>query len=196
MLGRKVIMRKTLVVSALALVTVVGAGVAYSAASPSAKLGKQDRVYGGGSFGPGCFQPGGTICFEFGRNLALDAHAEENGAEAVGNTTYGSAAGEFAQYRTVTCLRVEGKRAAIGGVIEGGSSSVEWYVQYVIDQGGPGLDEPDLASASYTDVPTSSDWPEGFPYVCPSPTSGFPGGPPDFLPLNGGDIVVQDAAAN
>ena len=110
-------------------------------------------------------------------------------------STYGGAAGSFVSYRTVTCLRVEGRRAAIGGVIEAGPNVGWLFVQYVIDQGGPGLDEPDLVSPSYTDVSTSL-WPDGFPFVCPSPTSGFPGGALDFLPLDGGDIVVQDAAAN
>jgi hypothetical protein len=39
---------KKLVACAVALTAVVGAGVAYAAASPSAKLDKRDRLSGGG----------------------------------------------------------------------------------------------------------------------------------------------------
>lgn len=45
-------MRKLMFLVA-ALIAVVGAGVAYSASSPSAKLDKQDRLWGGGYVAPG-----------------------------------------------------------------------------------------------------------------------------------------------
>ena len=174
----------------MALVALVGAGVAYSAASPSAKLQKQDRVYGGGQFGPGCFS-NSSLCFARPRNFAVDAHAQGDGSEAVGNSTYGIP-GIGESYRTVTCLRVEGNKAAVGGIIESGGG-VSWYLFYFVDRGGPGLGDRDLASPSFEDPANSPNWPAGFPYSCPSPSTGFPGAEPIYLEVHSGDIVVQDA---
>ena len=174
----------------VALGVLVGAGVAYAAASPSAKLQKQDRLYGGGQFGPGCFTP--TLCFAAPRNTSVDAHAEADGAEAVGNSNYGTP-GVIENTRSVMCLRVEANRAAIGGVITAGNNAGFGFVQYFVDRGGTGLGPRDLASPSFVDVLSSPDWPAGFPQVCPSPTTGFPGAEPVFLPLEFGDVVVQDA---
>jgi hypothetical protein len=178
------------------VLVLVGAGVAYSAASPSAKLAKQDRVYGGGQFGPGCFTP--TICFVAARNISIDAHSQGDGSEPVGNSTYGAPNSTFEQTRTVTCLRVEGSRAVVGGIIESGSGAGDWYAQYFVDRGGPsaGPGSRDLASPSFEDVASAAGWPAGFPYTCPSPTTGFPGGEPVYLELDEGDIVVQDAPQN
>jgi hypothetical protein len=176
------------------IVALICAGVAYAAASPSAKLQKQDRLYGGGAISAGCFS-NSTICFPQGRNFAVDAHAEGDGNEAVGDSTY-AAPGGGDNVRTVTCLRVEGNRAAIGGIIVSGSAPGWWFVQYFVDRGGPGQGDRDLASPSFVDPAGSSGWPVGFPYVCPSPSTGFPGGEPIFREVESGDIVVQDAPAN
>lgn len=176
------------------LVALSGAGVAYSAASPSAKLAKQDRVYGGGQFGPGCFP---TICFANPRNLAVDAHAQGDGTEAVGDSTYGTPGGAAESVRSVSCVRVEGNAAVIGGVIESGPDAGFGFVQYFVDRGGPGLGSRDLASASLIDPLDAATWPAGFPATCPSPTVGWPaGGPPAYLELDEGDIVVKDAASD
>jgi hypothetical protein len=175
-------------------VTLIGAGVAYAAASPSAKLEKQDRLYGGGQFGPGCFS-NSTLCFSEARNFAVDAHAEGDGSEAAGNSTYGAPDGAN-NYRTVTCLRVEGNRVAIGGVIVSGGHPGWWYVQYFVDRGGPATGDRDLASPSFIDSPGAPGWPAGFPAVCPSPTTGFTGAEPIFQEVPAGDLVVQDAAAD
>jgi len=179
---------------AVTLVALVAAGAAYSAASPSAKLQKQDRLYGGGQFGPGCFTP--TLCFENSRNFAADAHAQGDGSEAVGNSDYGAPGSTLEQYRSVTCLRVDGSHAVIGGVIGGsGANAGYWYAQYFVDRGGPAATtgNRDLASPTFLDAPDSPSWPTGFPYVCPSPTAGFPGAEPVYLEVDEGDIVVQDA---
>ena len=97
------------------------AGVAYSAASPSAKVQKQDRVYCGGHIDPGCFTNSG-LCFEAPRNFAVDAHAQGDGSEAAGNSNYG-ATGAFEAYRGVTCLRLSGNTADVGGIIESGTNT-------------------------------------------------------------------------
>ena len=185
---------KTFALYAATLVAFVGAGVAYAAASPSSKLEKQDRVFGGGQFGPGCFTA--TLCFANPRNLAVDAHAQGDGTEAVGDSTYGTP-GIADSRRSVTCLQVDGNAAVIGGVIQSGASAGWGYVQYFVDRGGPGLGSRDLASASLIDPLESPSWPAGFPATCPSPTAGWPAaGPPIYLELDEGDLVVQDAAAN
>jgi len=172
-----------------ALVALVAAGVAYSAASPAAKLQKQDRVYGGGQFGPGC----AAQCIASARNFALDAHAEGDGNEAVGTSTYGGTGGALEQRRSVTCVRVEGSHAVIGGVVESGSDAGNWYVQYFVDRGGPaaGPGSRDLISLSFQDAATAPGWPVGFPATCPSATDGFPGAEPAYLELDEGDLVVQ-----
>jgi len=148
---------------AFTLAALVGAGVALASASPSAKLDKQDRVYGGGQFGPGCFT-GGAPCFDYARNFAVDAHAQGDGSEAVGNSTYGTP-GSVESYRKVTCLR-----ALL-----------------------PSTRDRDLASPEYVDPLDSANWPAGFPTTCPSPTSGFPAGLPVYREVDEGDVVVQDA---
>jgi hypothetical protein len=176
------------------LVVLVGAGVAYSAASPSAKLEKQDRVYGGGQFGPGCFS-NGTFCTLNPRNFAVDAHAQGDGSEATGNSNYGTP-GLAESYRSVTCVRVEGNKAAIGGVVTSGDDTGAGYVEYFVDRGGPGLGDRDLSSPSFIDPLDSPNWPAGFPSVCPSPTTGFPAGPPIYREVDEGDVVVQDAPSS
>ena len=180
---------------ALALATLVGAGAAYTAASPSAKLQKQDRVYGGGQYGPGCFS-GTDFCFAYPRNIAVDAHAQGDGTEAAGNETYGHPEiPQASRTLQVTCLRVEGNKAAVGGIVESGANAGSWYVRYLVDRGGPGDAVRDLASPLDIDAAGSSYWPAGFPYTCPSPTTGI-AGDTIYRELDEGDIVVQDAPSD
>jgi hypothetical protein len=181
--------RAILLVAGLMLVG--GGGVAYTASSPSAKIAKQDRVWGGGQFGPGCDLGTGTSCIVIPRNLAVDAHAESNGSGATGSSTYG-----VSTSRSVTCLNVDGNSAAIGGVIEVGGSVGWGYVQYFVDRGTSDLSSPqhDLASLTGLAPLTAPDpsWPVGFPYVCP-PATGAQGFPAPYFEMDRGDIVVQDA---
>jgi hypothetical protein len=188
-------MSKRIAVHALALLTLVGAGVAYATASPSAKLDKQDRVYGGGQYGPGCFS-NSTFCFAFPRNFAVDGHAQGDGSEAGGNETYGHPEAPASRTMKITCLRVDGNKAAVGGIIESGPDPGFWYVRYLVDRGGPGSTDRDLASPLDIDAAGSAYWPAGFPYTCPSPTTGLPAaGPPIYREVDEGDVVVQDAAS-
>ena len=82
----------------------------------------------------------------------------------------------------------------IGGVIGSGADAGGWYAQYFVDRGGPaaGPGTRDLVSPSFQDTADSTNWPTGFPYVCPSPTTGFPAGEPVYLEVDEGDVVVQD----
>ena len=174
------------------LLALIGAGVAHSAASPGAKLQKQDRVYGGGQFGPGCFS-NSTMCFARARNLSVDAHAEGNGADSAGNVNYGVPGVTFEDRDRVTCVRVEGNHAVIGGVVASGTKSGYGFVWYTVDRGGAGGTQRDLASPEFIDVLSSTSWPAGFPDVCPSPVTGAPGLEPIYQELHSGDLVVQDA---
>ena len=104
-------MRKLMFVSVV-LMAVVGVGVAYSASSPSAKLAKQDRLWGGGFVAPGtCSINFPDFCPAGARHYAVDAHAEGDGSGAAGDSAFNRATSS-----TVTCLRVDGDTATVGGV--------------------------------------------------------------------------------
>jgi hypothetical protein len=179
--------------AALPLVLAV-AGVAYAASSPSAKLAKQDRIYGGGQFGPGCFS-NSAVCFPRPRNLSIDAHAEDSGVEAAGDFNYGAPGSTLEDHARVTCVRVDGNRAAVGGLITSGSNAGAAFLFYAVDRGGPASGDRDLASPEYIDLPDATTWPSGFPTTCPSP-DGTPNQPAIFQEVQAGDIVVQDAPAD
>jgi hypothetical protein len=183
--------RATTVAIIVVIAALLGAAAAYTAASPSAKLAKQDRVWGGGQFGPGCDLGTGTSCIVIPRNLAVDAHAESDGSGAAGNSTYA-----LSTSRSVTCMKVDGNSAVIGGVIEVGGAVGWGYVQYFVDRGTSDLSSPqhDLASLTGLAPLTAPDpsWPVGFPYICP-PATGTPGFPAPYFEMDRGDIVVQDA---
>jgi hypothetical protein len=172
----------------MTLVALIGAGVAYAAASPNAKLQKQDRLYGGGQFGPGCFS-NSTLCFANSRNFSVDAHAEGGGVDAVGNFNYGAPGSALDDSDRVTCLQIEGNRAAIGGITDDGLG----FVWYAVDRGGPANGDRDLASPEYIDNLNAAVWPVGFPNVCPSPVTGAQGLEPIYQEVHYGDIVVVDA---
>jgi hypothetical protein len=180
----------------VAAMLVVGGGVAYSAMSPTAKLAKQDRIWGGGQFGPGCDVGTGTICIPNARDLSVDAHADADGSEAVGNSSYRN----FTR-RSVTCLGIDGNHAVIGGIIIthtlfGGADVFGWYyVQYFVDRGDTvDANIPDLASFTIFGPPTDPTFPVGFPDVCPSAT-GTVDLPAVYWEMTG-DIAIQDSTAN
>jgi hypothetical protein len=197
-------MRK-FVVCAVILSAVVGAGIAYSAASPSAKLVKQDRVWGGGIAAASasdanavCAVNGPNICINRPRNFAVDGHAEGDGSQATGNSGYATQTG-----RTVTCVNVDGTKAAIGGVITATSNGAgigDVYVQYFQDRGTTApASQRDYMSLVYAAPLDDAFWegalPAGFPYVCPA-AGGTSGLPAFYFELDGGDITVQDAPAS
>lgn len=180
---------------AVALMAVVGAGVAYAAATPSAKLEKQDRVWGGGYVAPDTCSPNVPgFCPPGARNYAIDAHAEGDGSEAVGTTAFNN----FTSV-TVTCLRVDGDTATVGGVVAeaaagSGANPGDYFLQHFVDRGtsSPAA-QRDFASGVHFGAPTSA-WP-GFPNVCPPADESSAFGPA-YLPLAGGDITVQDAPSD
>ena len=177
---------------AVVLVVLVGAGAAYPAVTSRQSFRGQDRVYGGGQFGPGCFS-NSDVCFANPRNLAVDAHAAADGTCARGSSTYGTP-GIGETYRSIRCLRVDGDTAVVGGLIAKGANAGFGYVQYFVDRGGPGLGDRDLVSPSLIDPLDAETWPAGFPDVCPSATEVPGGGVPMYRELDEGDVVVKDAS--
>lgn len=183
-----------------ALVVLVAAGVAYSAASPSAKLQKQDRLYGGGQFSAGCFAyengAPSALCFTLGRNLSVDAHAEGSGAEPLGDSNYAAPGSGEDGKRSVTCVRADGSHAVIGGILTTGPNAGSGYVQFYVDRGTPGSGPRDLVGPSYTDtVEALATIVPGFPGTCPAAT-GTQELAPVYRDLEAGDIVVQDAPSS
>jgi hypothetical protein len=72
----------------LVLGALAGAGLAYSAGGRNEQLVHQNRVYGGGTFGPGCAVPDIGACITDTRTFAVDAHANPDGREAFGDVDY------------------------------------------------------------------------------------------------------------
>jgi hypothetical protein len=186
---------RKLVLFALMLTFVLCASVAYSASSPSAKLKKQDRLYGGGQVGAGCYLPDFGVCLDAPRYYAVDGHAQGDGSEAVGNSNFGIPDVRDGR-RSITCLAVEGNKAVIGGIIESGVFTGLWYAQFFVDNGAPGTGTRDQAGPTILDPPGAPGWPAGFPYTCPSPVIGWTGNAPTYRPVDQGDFVVQDSPSD
>jgi hypothetical protein len=85
---------------------IVSATIASATSGPNAQLVTQNRVYGGGHF---TISPGDV------RNFAIDAHTQGGGGPAYGNIEYGSPG--FHLNTQVTCLKVVGNTATVGGII-------------------------------------------------------------------------------
>ena len=168
----------------------VAATLASATSGPNAQLVTHNRVYGGGQF---------TVSPEAGslRNLAIDAHAQ--GATAYGDIEYASPF--HWQHEQVTCLKVVGNTATVGAVITQADRPeiVGWFVLWVVqDNGNPLSATPDAATFQVPgpDPGLTGGWPNaGFPYVCPSPDTATSFFGLTYLPLNGGDLVVQNAAS-
>jgi hypothetical protein len=155
-----------------------------------AQLASQNRVYGGGQF---------TVSPDQGsvRNFAIDAHA--NGATAYGDIEYGSPF--HAGHEQVTCLKVVGNKATVGAVITQADRPevTGWFVLWVVqDNGGLLSSTPDAATFQVNGPGTgvANGWTAGFPYVCPSPDTAASFFALSYMPLNAGDLVVQDATSS
>lgn len=183
-------MKKVLVVLAL-IGALIGSGAAYSSLSAG---GPSDEpfVVGGGRFGPGCFDLNQAFCFAAPRDLSVDAHLEKNGTKVTGVVYYGNNDGAQRVRIDVTCLAVDGNRAAIGGIVRD-HSSPEFVggsaLLFLRDNGQPGLASRDRSSPLFVDVPTSTGWPAGFPYTCPAPDSTINN--IGFQALHSGDVAVS-----
>jgi hypothetical protein len=167
-------------VAALAL-----AGVAYSAYHLS--IAGSTRAFGGGRLGPGCTEPAVSppLCTDHARYVSLDVH------HGRGQLLYGlkdeAAAGGFRG--RVTCMRTDGSRAVLGGVIRRPATTPPmFFLFHLVDNAPPGVPARDRVSLlhvfdrEHPDAPV----PAAFPFVCPSSMTS----PDGYLPLEG-DVAVH-----
>jgi hypothetical protein len=183
-------MQRLLVVLAVIAALAGGAAAALSDGGPNAQLVSQDRLYGGGGTDPGCFVPDIGFCRIGSTDFSVDAHATGSGHAAYGDLLFG------ANHIQVTCLAVDGSKAAVGGIIvSSANSAINGYLGlFFFVDGGPPNAHLDQVSPFYNGPADPSGWSAGFPYVCPSPVTGDPalGIFASYIPVVRGDIVVQD----
>jgi hypothetical protein len=177
--------------AALGVLALVPAGLAYSSVGqgPKALSLTAAHVYGGGQFGPGTF-PGTGLTFDNPRDISLDAH--KIGGVAGGHVYYGRNGGALLLGVDVKCLAVKGNQAAIGGIVRetgDGQGVGNGFVMFLVDNGSPHSLTRDQSSAAFIDPLSASEWPAGFPYVCPAPDGLF--NEPGYLDLHSGDVVVS-----
>jgi hypothetical protein len=139
-------------------------------------------VAGGGRLGPGTFPSGFTIP---ARDFSVDAHVKKQGENVYGFLTTGRN-GIGSVQTDVTCVSIDGNRAVVGGIkrTTGGGRVV-----FLIDNGPPSSTVRDQSSAWFVDPLDAEGWPDGFPYVCPTPDSAING--TGYLDIHSGDIVVS-----
>jgi hypothetical protein len=177
-------MKRIMLVSLGALaVLAVASGIAYSSGGgPSGG----DRVYGGGRL---CVVPD---CSN-NRDFSVDVHANPSGKTLIGDfaTSRGANPVDAAE---VTCARVEGNKAVIGGFVrEGGAELLGLpFVMYFIDNGPPSSAVDDRASLPFFLGPTDTfpGEPADFPNTCPSSVDAFD--PTLYRDVVSGDIRVID----
>lgn len=181
---------KRILMLAAAAALLTGAGVAWSAADGDGP--HQDRLAGGGIFGPGCSE--GGFCVPAARSFSIDAASNPEGGGAYGTYHSGRQGSGVTQLSgRVTCLAVDGDTAVAGGYITGGAvaGTFDVFFIYMQDLGMAGSAVGDRASANFVDLATSPGLPEGFPRECPpSDNNAFGQG---YLTLDGGDIQIVDA---
>ncbi len=182
-------MRRFLVLG-VGVAVLAAASVAWSAAGGDGP--QQDRLAGGGSFGPGCSDGPTPFCIAGERSFSLDAASNPEGGGAYGTYLSGRpGAGQTALIGRITCLRVEGGSAVAGGYVAGGTSAVgvDVFFIYMQDRAEPGVGS-DGASANFLDLSSSPGLPAGFPNECPPVDNGaFDRG---YFTLDGGDVQITD----
>jgi hypothetical protein len=177
---------------------IAGLSVATIAAARSDEGPGTQREYsfGAGDFGPGCWETqGGPFCTPFDYTMRL---------LGVGRDESGLAWGEFERRNNpngtslsgrVTCMTVDGNRAAIGGFLtikaspQPGFEVGDPFVIYVEDNGTLGTSTPDQISAMGVFAPEEALPVARFPWVCPPADSIY-----GYLPLTSGDITVSENA--
>jgi hypothetical protein len=181
-------MKRFLAIAGAALL--VGAGAAWSSAGEDGP--SQDRVAGGGIFGPGC-SDGVPFCIGAARSFSIDAASSPEGGGAYGTYFSGrQGGGVTAIAGRVTCLRVDGDSAVAGGYRVGvPAGTPDVFFIYMQDRGTAGAAVGDRSSATFGDFSTSPDLPAGFPRECPPvDNNAFDSG---YFTLTGGDVQIVDA---
>ena len=182
---------KKLFLLAAAGALLAGVGAAWSAGGGDGP--RQDRLAGGGIFGPGCSDGATPFCLGVERSFSIDAASSPEGGGAYGTLHTGRQAVVLAGLAgRITCLAVEGDTAVAGGYLVGAPEGApDVFFIYMQDRGTPGSGVADGASANFVDFSTSSGLPAGFPRECPPvDNDAFGRG---YFTLTGGDIQIVDA---
>ena len=175
-------------------VSSAAAVAAFSGGGPS----RDPFVVGGGRI-----TPPSTTGFDMGfRDFSIDAHASQD-VGPFGILRYGRNTNtvESTRLGDVRCLRIQDNRAVVGGTTRS-TTPTEGWVMFFIDNGTPGgvTDQASYLQVEPLDPalqsPGFAGWPKGFPYTCPSPSTGpgadaYGGG---FLSLDAGDVIVSSGA--
>ena len=182
---------KKLFLLAAAGALLAGVGAAWSAGGGDGP--RQDRLAGGGIFGPGCTDGPNTFCIGVERSFSIDAASNPEGGGAYGTLYTGRQLAVLAGLAgRVTCLAVEGDTAVAGGyIVDAPEGAPDVFFIYMQDRGKPGSGVADRASANFVDVSTSPSLPAGFPRQCPPVDNNASG--LGYFTLTGGDIQVVDA---
>jgi hypothetical protein len=183
-------MRKFLVL-ATGVLLLAGASVAWSAAGGDGP--QQDRLAGGGVFGPGCTDSATPFCIPAARSFSIDAASNPEGGGAYGTYFSGrNGSGVSLVSGRVTCLAVDGDTAVAGGyIVDAAADAPDVFFIYMQDRGTAGSTVGDRASANFVDFSTAAGLPAGFPRECPPvDNDAFGRG---YFTLNGGDVQVTDS---
>jgi hypothetical protein len=181
---------RRLLVFGVGVALLAAASVAWSAVDSDGP--RQDRLAGGGIFGPGCSDGATPFCIPASRSFSIDAASSPEGGGAYGTYMSGRpGAGQTTLIGRITCLQVEGNTAVAGGYIVGGTSAVDFdvFFVYMQDRAEPGVGS-DGASANFVELANSAGLPAGFPNECPPLDNGAFGR--GYFTLEGGDVQVTD----
>jgi hypothetical protein len=164
---------KRFIVIAVAVASVAGTGVAWSALAASSN---SVAVVGGGHFDAGASltrfdgTPAGS--FPLARDFNYHVHQAANGT-ASGTVLYGTNGGTTSSLNlSVSCMTVVGNAAVVGGTVAGQPAVAGFF--FVVDNGGPGNASPDRVSPlTILDRAAPVLVAAGFPKHCGlSPTGG------------------------
>jgi hypothetical protein len=143
---------------------------------------------GTGAFGPGCTTGGQVFCDS--RSFVFHLAAlSGSGFPALGYFDRTNVANGNTFAGAVTCLRVSGNQASVGGILTrtpDGSGIGAPFLVYVLDNGRPGATLSDGISPFEIFGPGETTPAVGFPYSCPPASS-----PLGYYSLTSGDVIVR-----
>jgi hypothetical protein len=181
---------KRFLTPAVAAALLVGAGAAWSAGGDDGP--KQDRLAGGGVFGPGCSDGPTPFCPPRSREFSIDAASNPEGGRAYGRFLYGVPdTGTTLLRGRITCLNVDGNAAVAGGwLVDAAAGAPDVFFVYMKDNGDAGSFVRDRSSPALLDFSDGPDLPARFPRECP-PADAVASGT-GYFTLTGGDVQITD----
>ena len=194
-------MSRIRLLAALAGALLAGLAVATIAGARSLDDGEsfaRSAAFGVGNFGPVCWEThAGQFCAPFNYTMRLLGVQRGAGDKAWGQFERRNHGTGRSLSGHVTCMKVDGNRASIGGFFteiatQPGFGVGDPFVFYVEDNGSLASSTPDRISSIAALPENDPDlplMPADFPYVCPSADSIY-----GYAPLLSGDITVGERA--